>query len=267
MLLDAKRLEGYALRATDGEIGKVKDLYFDDRQWKVRYAVANTGNWLPGRKVLIAPHAMSQPDIETEAVPVSLTGEQIEASPGIDAQKPITQEYEEALHTYYNWPFYWTDSGYLGGFAGGVTLPSPLAPAALSGVAAEGAMQAPANAEEKADSLPPADRHLQSVNEVRGWTIEASDGELGHVEDVLVGTTDGWTIRQIVIDTRNWLPGRKVLVAPNWISYVDWKERKITVKLDQKTIEEAPAYDADKPLDPEFETKLQASYQTASERS
>lgn len=259
MLLNAKRLEGYALRATDEEIGKVKDFYFDDRQWKVRYAVVSTGNWLPGRKVLIAPHALSQPDVEGEAIPVALTGDQIKASPGIESDKPITQEYEEALHTYYNWPYYWTDSGFIGGGLGGLAMAHPVP----GQTAVAGAMDPPPTAEEKADSLPPADRHLQSVNAVRGWTIKAADGELGHVEDLLVGTTDDWAIRQIVIDTRNWLPGRTVLVAPNWISHVDWKEKQIVVELDRATIKDAPAYDPGQPLDPAFETKLQAHYQTA----
>jgi hypothetical protein len=81
MLLDAKRLEGYALRATDGEIGKVKDLYFDDRQWKIRYAVANTGNWLPGRKVLVAPNWISYVDWKERKITVKLDQKTIEEAP------------------------------------------------------------------------------------------------------------------------------------------------------------------------------------------
>ena len=261
MLLNAKELEGYSLRASDGEIGTVKDTYFDDRQWKIRYAVVDTGNWLPGRKVLLSPSCFETPDIIGKTIPVTLSGEQIEASPSIETDKPITEAYEEALQTHYNWPHYWATPGYYTGIYGG--LGAAAVPVGSTDAAVAGTTNPPPTAEEKTESLPPAKRHLQSVREVRGWDIKATDGKLGHVEGVLISPSPDWSIRQIVIDTRNWLPGRKVVVAPHWISHVDWKNKRIHVNLDRETIKDAPEYDDYKGIDSAFEAKLQAHYQSA----
>ena len=51
MFYRATKLRDYRLNALDGEIGKVKDDYFDDRYWTTRYLVADTGHWLSSRKM------------------------------------------------------------------------------------------------------------------------------------------------------------------------------------------------------------------------
>lgn len=264
MLLTAQKLEGYSLHATDGEIGKVKDMYFDDRQWRVRYVVVDTGDWLSGRKVLISPYAMGVPEIENETIPVTLSKEEIESSPSIDSNKPITKEYEEALHTFHDWPHYWTGANYYGGIYGGLgAAAAPFDPAA-GAVAAEGALpDSPPSAEEQVANLSEAERHLQSIKEVRNWPIEASDGGLGHVEDLMVSPMINWSIRHMVVDTRNWLPGRKVLVAPHWISRVDWMDKKVYIVLDQDTIKGGPEFDSSKAVDKDYELELQSHYQSA----
>lgn len=263
MLLNGKKLEGYSLRASDREIGKVKDMYFDDRQWRIRYVVVDTGEWLPGRKVLISPPCFGAPDFEHRMLPVALSGTQVEASPSIETNKPITVEYEEALHTYYNWPFYWTGSNYPAGIYGGLGGAVPVVPVTADDASTPGDMKPPPTPEEKTKNLSADDRHLQSVDEVRGWNIKALDGDIGHVEDLLVRPSRDWSIGQIVIDTRNWLPGRKVLVAPHWVKQVDWQEKEIHINLDRDTIESAPEYDADRQLDPAYENELQAHYQSS----
>ena len=73
MFRKAEALHKYTLGAVDGEIGKVKDFYFDDRFWTVRYLVADTGNWLEERLVLISPYALVSVDEEREIITTNLT--------------------------------------------------------------------------------------------------------------------------------------------------------------------------------------------------
>src|SRR5215212_2768285 len=107
MLTSAGKLVGYKLGAVDGQFGKVKDFYFDDETWTVRYLVADTGGWLPGLQVLISPFALKSVDHDTKHINVSLTKAQIEKSPPIDADKPVSRQFELAYSQYFGWPMYW----------------------------------------------------------------------------------------------------------------------------------------------------------------
>ncbi len=252
MLFNAKTLKGFTLLARDGEIGKVKDLYFDDYDWTVRYLVLDTGGWLTGRKVLISPRSLEGIDHSGEHIRTGLTRTQVEESPGIETDQPITREFETTLHGYYAWPYYWTEpvysaTGYLGPLAGTVLPPDGIG------------RQRTAEVESRAATLEEADSHLQSVQEVMGWPIQANDGAIGHVEDFLLSPAD-WRIRQIVIDTRNWWPGRKVLVAPGWISNVDWMAHEVAVALDRESIKHSPEYDPKQPVSEDYESALQRHY-------
>jgi hypothetical protein len=100
--------------------------------------------------------------------------------------------------------------------------------------------------------------HLRSMKDVTGYTIQATDGEIGHVDDFLVDD-DAWNIRYIVIDTRNWLPGKKILVAPQWIANVDWKNSNVYVNLSREAIKSGPEFNSDK-LDREYESQLYKHY-------
>src|SRR5580700_5058366 len=114
MLLSTKQLTGDRLGASDGEIGHVKDFYFDDRSWVVRYLIADTGSWLPGRKVLVSPHAIGKLRPAGKVLPVNLTRKQIEDSPSIETHKPVSRQFEEEYYRYYGWPFYWQGDGLWG---------------------------------------------------------------------------------------------------------------------------------------------------------
>ena len=122
MLQRAKELNDYKLGARDGEIGKVKEFYFDDQSWTIRYLVADTGGWLTGRRVLISPHALDRANEEERVIPADLTRTQIEKSPSLGTDRPVSRQYEWDYHSYYGWPTYW-DSPYTGGlgteFTGG----------------------------------------------------------------------------------------------------------------------------------------------------
>ena len=108
MLHTAKTLKDYTLDSLDGDIGKVKEFYFDDTYWTIRYLVADTGNWLSGRKVLISPYALRAVNKEEQNIAINLTKKQIEDSPSLDSDRPVSRHFEQAYYGYYGWPMYWS---------------------------------------------------------------------------------------------------------------------------------------------------------------
>jgi hypothetical protein len=234
MLRSTNDLKGYRMRALDDHIGSASDLYFDDQSWAVRYLVVDTGKWLPGRLVLISPIALGQPDWKAQDIPVSLTRKQIEGSPGIQKDEPVTSQKQTALYDYYRWPTFW---------------PHGLEPPILYG---------PADTKEP-ETQSEGNPHLRSANEVTGYHIEARDGSIGHVEDLIIDD-DAWEIRYIIVDTRNWLPGKKVIVAPQWIEQVVWAQAKVHVNLTKEAVEHAPEYDPSQPVNREYEVRLYDYY-------
>lgn len=251
MLRSVDKLKGYSIRATDGEIGKVDELFFDELSWRVRYLVINVGNWLFGRRVLIAPTAVSQIDVEAERLFLSLNKELIEKSPDVNTDEPVSRENERSLHEYYQWRPYWV-GGIGGPFYGGY-------PAVL----AETHYARPAEKQEgeQTDIETDESSHLRSTAEVVGYHIQASDGGIGRVTDFLFDDEE-WAIRELVVDTSNWLPGRKVLIAPPWIERIRWAERKVYVALTQESVRESPPFIPDL-LDMErYERQLLEHYET-----
>jgi hypothetical protein len=252
MIRTTDSLKNLELRARDGVLGKVKDFYFDDEHWKIRYLVVETGTWLNSRKVLLATSVIDAIDWDRALLPVDLTQEQVRRSPGIDTEQPVSREQEAGLHEHYGWPAYWTGAGYLDG--GGLITPVPLldTPAAPT---------VPATAEAALASVPQirtapnGDPRLRSGKAVLGYGLEASDGAIGHIEDFLF-EDHTWELRYAVIDTRNWLPGKKVVVSPDWISTVSWSHSRVYIDLTREAIKAAPAYDPSAPFDEEYERRL-----------
>lgn len=236
MLRAANHLKGTSIAARDGEIGSVQDLYFDDHSWTIRYLVVDTGTWLPGRQVLISPRSVMTMTDE-DKVPVALTKDQVEHSPSSDVDKPVERQFEEEYSQYYGYPYYWT-----GPYRWGAT-PYP----------GEGVLTP-----ELAATVVPersGDPSMRSIRNVTGYYIEATDGDLGHVDDFIVDTSE-WAIRYMIVDTRNWWPGKKVLVSPEWIREVSWPESRVYVDMSREAIKSAPEYDPDVPLVREYETRL-----------
>ena len=188
MLNKAKTLAGYKLHCLDGEIGKVEEFYFDDRHWTIRYLVANTGNWLTGRQVLISPYALKTMEKDEQTIAVNLTKKQIEDSPSLDTDKPVSKQFEHAYYGYYGWPMYWSGSYMWGNYPYIVRDPE--------------LWKISAQEKKKWDS------NLRSTHEVSGYHIQAAAGEIGHVEDFIIDD-ETWAIRFLIIDTQNWWPGKK----------------------------------------------------------
>jgi hypothetical protein len=243
MLKAISDLKGAALAATDGEIGSVADVYIDAASWTVRYLVVDTGTWLPGRKVLISPLAVRGAVWGADRIPVNLTKAQVEASPSVDTEQPVSRQYELEYARYYGYPSYW-GGPYRWGTA---QYPADVAP--LTGPPYE--PEAPRE---------PGDPHLHSARDLMGSYIEATDGDIGHVEDFLVDDRE-WAVRYMVVDTRNWLPGKKVLVSPEWIRDVSWADSRVYVDLTRQGVESAPEYDPDRPLERADESRLYRHYQ------
>jgi uncharacterized protein YrrD len=247
MLIKAKTLKGYKLDANDGEIGKVRDVYFDDRYWTIRYLVADTGSWLVDRKVLISPYALAKVNQEERHIPVELTKARIENSPSLDSDKPVSRQFEEAYHGFYEWPAYWTGHN-IWGYYPDILRDSKKKRAANEAVRAS-------NVAEKASWDP----NLRSIYDVNGRDVEATDGEIGHVDDFIVDDKT-WTLRYIVIDTRNWWPGKKVLVSPKWIERVSWSESKVFINLTRGAIKESPEYTESSLISRDYEIRLHEHY-------
>jgi uncharacterized protein YrrD len=232
---------GYAIRATDGDLGKVDELYFDDETWAVRYIVVETGNWLSGRKVLISPVAFGKPELESRTISVNLTCAQVRNSPDVDTERPIHRQHEAELHEYYQWPW---RGGYGGTFG---TTPLPLSEDEVF-------VEQEASSSERRD-----DPHLRSTRQVTGYHIHATDGEIGHVEDFIVDD-ENWTVRFLVVDTRNWLPGKKVLLAPQWIKRVEWVDAIVYFDLTRESVRISPEFEPSKGVSRDYEACLYDHY-------
>ncbi len=238
MLRSLRGLRDYSIGATDDEIGKVHSFLFDGRTWGIRYLVADTGRWLPGRKVLIAVSALGRPNWPDHIFPVALTKEQVKNAPDIDTDKPVSRQREIELHQHYGWTPYW-GMGY-GVPAGGVPLPPAVDP-------------------EDAKAAAKGDPHLRSTREVTGYRIRASDGEIGRVED-FIASDENWIIRYLVVDTKKWLPGRTVLIPPDWAREIRWDDQAVHVDVAKEKVRNAPAYDSSAGVNREYEIQMYDYY-------
>ena len=249
MLWHASKISGYAVAASDGDIGTVSDFLFDDASWLIRWLVVDTGNWLSGRKVLLPPSVLGRLDAKEQEFSVKLTRQQIEDSPEIDTDRPVSRQMETSVYDYYGWSPYWGTGFYMGGY-GYV----PGSGTALPYLGARRHEQEIADAQADRD-----DMHLRSVEAVTGYYIHARDGDIGHVADFLVEDAD-WSIHYLIVDTTNWWPGKKVLVSPRSAGEIDWTDRLVNLDVDRQQIKDSPAYDPLMTIDRAYDEKLLTYY-------
>lgn len=235
-MLAIKKLMGYTVRAIDEDIGEIYDEYFSDYDWVIRYMIVNVNKRhdASARRVLLSPLVFKQPEEDEKVFPVVLSKEMVMSSPNFDTEKPISRQQEIELHTYYQWPFYWN--------AGGL-MSYPL-------IDLESQMK-----EHGALPEEQQDPHLRSAREVIHYSIRARDGDIGRLADFLVDE-ETWKIQYILVDTGNWLPGRKVVLSPQWIQQIDGSDASIQVDLNKETIRNSPEYNPDVPLDEEYQKQL-----------
>lgn len=229
-LRSAKGLIGYGIDASDGTIGGVIDVFFDAFAWTVRYLVVDTGRWLPGRTGLIAPETIRDVDPDRRALSVALTKEQVRHSPTIDSDKPVSRQMEEALGAYYHWSPYWTHAETF--FPDTEDVEPTLSETYRT---RERALR-------RTDPRMPdyeGDRHLRSLREVAGYAVDARDGVVGRLHDLMLDTGT-WIIRHLVVATRRRAPGNHVLVSPEWVRDVRWQEQAMSVELSRDQLEQAP---------------------------
>lgn len=235
MLCSSKDLNGMELAATDGDIGHIEDMQFDDARWVIRHLVVRTGSWLAGRRVLIPPHSVASIDMAARRVHVTLTRAQVDAAPGLDSDATVSRQQEIAMYDHYNYPYYWGGSGLWGMMDSPMAgLIAPMPEVVTDAEARRTGVTASADA-------PAGDPHLRSSAEVIGYDVAGIDGSIGHVHDFLFDTSN-WQIGVVVVDTHNWLPDRLVLVPPAWISGIDWAARRASVGVTRHAIESAPPY-------------------------
>ncbi len=260
MLRNTKDLENYAISAVDGPIGHVKDFYFDDDAWVVRYFVVDASSWLASRKVLISPISVHHPDWLKRTLPVSITKEQVKNSPDIDTDKPVSRQNEEQYMGYYGYPNYWGGGGVWGdglypyamvpGYAGS-------GPDRVDRVERDREEEAYLRAERARHRND--DPHLRSCKAVTGYHIHATDGEIGHVAGYLVDD-ETWAILYLIVDTSNWWVGHKVLIAPAWITGVHWPNETVSINLSRESVKGAPVYDPDAIWSRELDRNLYRHY-------
>lgn len=248
MIQSLKVLSGFSIEAPDGTIGKVKNAYFDDSEWAVRYLIVDTGAWLASRDVLVSPLFISGVDHVAATVQVTLSRKQVKDCPSIDFDKPVSRQQEAEYHRHFR------SFGYWGGpFLWG-SLPYPTADmsdADLTDVH---------NRFRRGDRYI-GDSHLRSADEVRGYHIQALDGSIGHVEDFLFDD-ETWLIESLIVDTRNWLPGRHVMIPPSWVEAVDWYRGAALASVDRETIREQPEY-PDGLTSPVSQSRMQGNWRDA----
>jgi hypothetical protein len=212
MLHKASRIRGTTVRATDGDVGQVEELYFDDDTWTIRFLVVDTGSWLMHRRVLIPPISIERP-WTIAGLLSTLTKEQIQHSPEVDSHPTMSRQDETRVLAHYGYPSYWEDRA-----------------------ERDSATADPSR-------VKPGDEHLCGTKDVTGDHLQASDGEIGHVDDFLIDD-ESWRIRYLVIDTSNWIGGRSVVISPAALHGIDWSQSKMQVALTREAIRQSPSFDS-----------------------
>jgi len=198
MLHSLSLMTGASIHASDGVIGSVSNLFFEDLTWTVRYLVVDTGNWLARRKVLIAVSAVELPDWEKRVFPVNLTREQVRHSPDVDTEKPVSRQQEVAMSKYFGWPTYWSVRFPTGRYTAEMEYPTGTGD----------------------------DPHLRSAWDIAGYKVWATDGEVGRLEDYVLDDAS-WHLGYLIVSTGNWLNSQNLLVSTRWVESISWANRRV----------------------------------------
>lgn len=233
MLRSTKQLYGNSLDTAEGAIGNVKDFYFDDQHWAVRYVVVDTGSWLPRRLVLLSPHAFGSFNQDGVSLLVNLSRKQIEDSPAIEEHEPVSRQYEEEYFRYYGWPSYWNGGEMWGATGFPIVAPPHLVPIleeSGGGPAVDG-----------------DDPHLRSTKAVTGYRIHTHEGAIGHVKDFMIDDKS-WAIRHLVIEAGPWFERKEIEISPAHVERISYEESAVFVNVTKESIQEATDYEKPQPV-------------------
>ena len=203
MLRRVRTLEGLNLSALDGHAGRINDVYFDDQTWRVRYLVAGTGRWPAGIQVLIVPSAVSGIDEGLNTIRVEMTRLEIERSPLLDSAMPAYAQVHATDFAGLAGPMNW-------GFEG----------RAVPG----------------GGYLRTYDPHLRSARHVTGYRVQVSDGELGHVIDLLLDDRE-WVIPYLITDTTHWRMGRPRVLSTGCVDRIEVATPRIYARVSREALE------------------------------
>jgi hypothetical protein len=207
MIRSVKSVFGFAATMANTYIGELDDFLFNDRSWSVAYGVVDVGDWLLGRKALIPPAAFEQFSWESHALRINLSRQQVENSLDLDDCMPVSHQHRIALEGFFGW------SGALA--AEGIS-PRLIIPASIPD-AEHAALK---NLAEHWDP------HLRSAREILKYHTETPDGEIARLDDFFLDD-EHWEIVSLVVDTRKWLSGTRLLVSPNCTRDISWHTRKV----------------------------------------
>ncbi len=236
MFRSINSIYGFKLHATDGIVGKIENFFIDKDKWALRYLVVDTGSWLTGKLVLISPQSFAgKPEWGEKSFPVNLTRQMVKNSPDVDTEKPVSRQKEIDVLKYYKWPIYWEP------YIGEAAIPR-ITPVALAEEIYE---------EETS--------HLHGTKYLSGYHIHASDGEIGHVDDFLIDDTD-WVVRYIVVQTHNWIHGKKTLISPQWITKINWELSNLNIRFSRNKIKNSPEYNPETEITRDYENNLYDYY-------
>lgn len=242
-------LKSCNIRTADGEeLGTVKDFYFDEKFWAIRYFVVDTMKWLPGKKVVLSPITVDSINLNKEFIDLTESAEKVKNAPIKNEHTQISKHNEEELANYYGWPNYWTGVGPWGGFS---------TPSELTVAHREEKLQRGVQAD--GDDL----HQLRSVNDVKGeltgFNVEGTDEKIGNVSDFVIDQKT-WQIKYFVVDTSKILAGDLVLLAKDWITEINWHDKKFFVNVTKELAEKAANFDSSTEITSEYEDNLYSNF-------
>jgi uncharacterized protein YrrD len=228
MMYRASEVLGLKVEATDGRIGKVDDIFFDEAVWKVRHFVVDAGGWIQEREVLIAPQAMTGISITESSIHTELSREKVENSPPLQTDLPVSRQYERFLYEYYGWRPYWV---YPDGFSLAEVYPPD-----TGEEKPEGRTREQGAGLEGADVVP-----MRSWRDVSGHRVHAADGFFGHVDDLLLSPTD-WSVVGVVVNTAHWWQHHDIVIDVSKVKDVSWENECFEVAMTSQELRDATPF-------------------------
>jgi hypothetical protein len=230
MLWNVSVIKGYAVAGSNGPLGTASDFLFDDASWKMRWLIVDTGDRCSDRQALVPASVLDRPDPALRCFSVNLTVQEAKNCQSPDQDLPVSRQGGRDLHAYYGWEPYLAGSCFEGAIAAKF-VPRPYC--------------AEMRLRDRETATPPkkfGDPHLRSVEEIIGYHVHATDGEIGHVEDFLAEES-GWDIRSVKVSTKSWISRTSVLVSPVSVTMIDWIERLVFLDIDRQKVKLSTPYD------------------------